>query len=646
MRKRMMWMSKEEVGVCKKQMFNDLCIEIKSLSPGSRLTFFLRNKIEKCPKSDRQEIVNKTSSGCTPLFLACMRGLSEVVEYLCSQCEANLELKGFYEVPDDRSVHYVTPLWCAAVAGKKEVVQVLIDHGANINSVSDTGSTSVRSACFMTHIDIVKYLVEKGANVLKPNFNGGTCLINSVQSVALCKFLLDHGAHINAQDIKCKTALHYAIEEHRLETVKLLLDRGADPSIRSRLNDDAIQTACIKGAYPIFNYLIKFINVSMHEVADGYELIGSTFLDEHHDIQEAIIQWKRAASIRELYSAHKERLPRIKPFGFAKEFETVKELEIVLLDQDSIRVQSLLISQRVLGPTHKDSIFRLMYRGAAYADTGQYQKCVRLWLYALELRINKDTILYNEVFFTSHAIVKLFLDIVEKHPPNVAAQIILFEDAFHALKLIGEEIGPSQWLLSIRPQFKRQLTNFDLALNVFLHFTHVVLKTVLNEQQNELLHRYMRSIVKLNPHTVEHYTMLHLSVNKSSLNSANILTESDQRSPFPSFEVTKLLLECGASVNASSDNGATPIYLACFKANLKVQIIRLLLANDAHIDQGTTCRDSAYHLLLQYAKFSEEFITLPVLALKCLSARAIRDAEIKLRPGEIPVELEKFVAMH
>jgi ankyrin repeat protein len=113
------------------------------------------------------------------------------------------------------------------VAGKLSVVKCLVKHGANVNSVSDTGSTPVRSACFMTHLDIVTYLVENGADILKPNYNGGTCLINSVQSVPLCEFLLKHGADVNAQDIQFKTALHYAIQEHRFETTKLLLEHGA-----------------------------------------------------------------------------------------------------------------------------------------------------------------------------------------------------------------------------------------------------------------------------------------------------------------------------------------------------------------------------------------------------------------------------------
>ena len=47
---------------------------------------------------------------------------------------------------------------------------------------------------------VVKYLVENGADIHKPNINGGTCLINSVQSVDLCKFLIEKNADVNAQD--------------------------------------------------------------------------------------------------------------------------------------------------------------------------------------------------------------------------------------------------------------------------------------------------------------------------------------------------------------------------------------------------------------------------------------------------------------
>jgi ankyrin repeat protein len=71
--------------------------------------------------------------GCAPLFIACKKGNVEIVEYLITICNADVEQRGKYEVPDDRSVHNVTPLWCAAVAGKLPVVKCLVQYGADVD---------------------------------------------------------------------------------------------------------------------------------------------------------------------------------------------------------------------------------------------------------------------------------------------------------------------------------------------------------------------------------------------------------------------------------------------------------------------------------------------------------------------------------
>ena len=45
--------------------------------------------------------------------------------------------------------------------------------------------------------------------------------------------------------------------------------------------------------------------------------------------------------------------------------------------------------------------FRLMYRGAAYADSLLFQRCIDLWLYALKLRVRRDKVLFHESCFTA-----------------------------------------------------------------------------------------------------------------------------------------------------------------------------------------------------------------------------------------------------
>lgn len=112
-------------------------------------------------------------------------------------------------------------------------------------------------------------------------------------------------------------------------------------------------------------------------------------------MQAALRHWEIATIIRQLSNPPLEKLPVMPPrpgFRFAKEFRTDQELRKIDFDLDALRIQSLLICERVLGPHHKDSLFRLMYRGAAYADALRYQRCIDLWRRALEIRVEKDSV--------------------------------------------------------------------------------------------------------------------------------------------------------------------------------------------------------------------------------------------------------------
>ena len=496
------------------------------------------------------------------------------MEYLVNTCGANVEQRGLYEVPDDHSVHNVTPLWCAAVAGKLKVVEMLVRFGADVNSVSDTGSTPVRSACFMTHLDIVKLLVGNKADIQRPNYNGGTCLINSVQSVELCEFLLQNGANVNAQDIQKKTALHYAIQEHRFETTKLLIKYGANPFLESKYKDDALQTACLKGAAEIFNYLIDNVEYSAERVASAFELLGSTFLDEHHDSQKTLQYWRAACDIREKYSLHKPMHKCLNHYGDNREFLTRSELDIMSLDLDAMRMQSLLICERILGTEHKDMIYRLMYRGAAYADSLQYQQCIDLWKYALQLRVAKDSILFCDTCFTAQALVKLYLDLYEKNLQNVLATKIQIEDVVSTIELLVTDLPRSAALLQIAPQFKRQQDSYDKILRIITHLLHLVTKLPTQEESDIVTRRRIYAILsQIDPRSTGGDSLLHLSVMKNNTLKSQNLFEDGNYSFFPSFEVTKLLLECGAKVNAiNTSQASTPLHTASMAVNYKQEV--------------------------------------------------------------------------
>lgn len=51
-----------------------------------------------------------------------------------------------------------------------------------------------------------------------------------------------------------------------------------------------------------------------------------------------------------------------------------------------MRMQALVIRERILGPAHPDTSYYIRYRGAVYADGGMFNRCIELWNYALDMQ--------------------------------------------------------------------------------------------------------------------------------------------------------------------------------------------------------------------------------------------------------------------
>lgn len=451
--------------------------------------------------------------------------------------------------------------------------------------IKGTLTSSLLSSYFVSIL--VEFLVDSGANFKLPNFNGGTCLINSVQSIELCKFLISKGADVNARDIQNKTALHYAIQEHRLGTTQLLLDHGANPFTNSRYGDDALQTACLKGAYEIFEYLRSKIHYSPERIANALELLGSTVLtgdQQVHNESQAIFYWQEAMEIRLRENVPKVVLPPREAFGNVTEFVTVDELNSrIRLDLDEMRIQSLIVSERILGEQHKDFLFRLLYRGAFFADSMRYDSCLKLWILSLEIRIKKNTLLHSDTVFVTQAIVRLMLNLnlkdAEFIPFEVQGQPQLpcFEEVFKVFNILTTDIAESKRLLAIRPIYKKQQDNFDKMLKCITHLIYLMVATSDGtEEKLHMIHSSVFKIVKHDIRTSNQDTLLHMCV--SRLNYVKHGYFADQnitKSVFPNLDVVKLLLKCSAKVNARNECRSTALFIASIPYNYNYEVSRL-----------------------------------------------------------------------
>jgi cytohesin len=114
-----------------------------------------------------------------------------------------------------------TPLHCAARYGHKEVAELLIAKGADINAKDTRGRTPIDLAINQGRKEIAKLLLSKSADVSLHT----AAYIGDLQRVQ--KFI-DGGANVDANDQKGQTALHYAAKAGQIAVAKLLIANGAD----------------------------------------------------------------------------------------------------------------------------------------------------------------------------------------------------------------------------------------------------------------------------------------------------------------------------------------------------------------------------------------------------------------------------------
>ena len=58
----------------------------------------------------------------------------------------------------------------------------------------------------------------------------------------------------------------------------------------------------------------------------------------------------------------------------ANEVTSLEALEDLISDPDEMRTQALLVRERILGPDHPDTTYFIRYRGAVYADMGNFDR--------------------------------------------------------------------------------------------------------------------------------------------------------------------------------------------------------------------------------------------------------------------------------
>jgi ankyrin repeat protein len=118
--------------------------------------------------------------------------------------------------------------------GSTAMVRTLLGAGADPNLALLLGETPLMAASRSGNPDVIAQLIDKGANVNARGPRGQTALMWAVDDLEKTRLLIDRGADVNAQSDAGRTPLLIAAGRFGSGAVlKLLLDRGANPSVNS-----------------------------------------------------------------------------------------------------------------------------------------------------------------------------------------------------------------------------------------------------------------------------------------------------------------------------------------------------------------------------------------------------------------------------
>jgi ankyrin repeat protein len=171
---------------------------------------------------------------------------------------------------DVKDIHVRPPLHHAVVWGGKEVVELLIDNGADVNAKVDVfGNTPLHLAASGGHEEIVELLIANGPDVNVKNKNGTTPLHNAVTK-EIAELLIANGADVNAKDTWGQTPLYLAAEKGHKEVAELLIAAGTDVNVKGDGGWTALHKATGQGHKETVELLIvKGADVNA-QLEDGF----------------------------------------------------------------------------------------------------------------------------------------------------------------------------------------------------------------------------------------------------------------------------------------------------------------------------------------------------------------------------------------
>jgi ankyrin repeat protein len=194
----------------------------------------------------------------TALYIASSRGYAEVVRSLLDR---GADLKAKCNALDEYGRHVQwTPLLVALEKGRPEIARMLLERGVDVNYMDNRGSSPLHIARRRTSIDLVQLLLDHGANINASDTWRGETVLHDASSkghITVVKLLLEHGANVDSRSKSRWTPLHCTTVMGHSKVAELLLDHGADVHAQNEDGWTALHLAAFNGHLEIVAVVLK-----------------------------------------------------------------------------------------------------------------------------------------------------------------------------------------------------------------------------------------------------------------------------------------------------------------------------------------------------------------------------------------------------
>ena len=593
----------------------------------------------------------KTKDGdqfTSPLIIAASNGNLDSVKLLLTY-KADIEARGTLKV-FDRVIEGCTSLWAAAATGHLDVVKLLIERNADVDGRTLTNSTPLRAAAYDGRLEIVSCLVEDGADVNARNDFENTPLMVACYNghMNVVTYLIERGANMDLQDIQGNTVLHCVAKTGHLEIANELLALGASqlPNVQ-RLTPLLLASNDCK--IDMVEYFIKRPECTKEQRIEGLELLGATIANapDVYDVEKAFSYMKRGMEERfeeKLQPLIKKHMEPLEVYQNRKESQTLEELVMLEGDDHAIHMEGLIIRERILGTDNRELRFPIRYRGAVFADSGNFDHCIGLWGHAMEIGQRCSLAVTGDLEGMANVMCDMF------HKNNFLGSKCI-EGVFETLVIEYERQKKKFTSKTIKlKENEANLLKVELEKLIYCALYLLVIYTKVQVPESkkttgivDLIQRFLR----LNPRTRDGNTLLHLAAWYKTEIKENYVRPVCK---LPCVETMKLIMHAGCNVNAINTKGNSPLHLAVtFKPSAKdLQLLRdvleTLFDGGIHEDlvnsEGKTAMDIAEtdeaRRILSVKRTSK---------LKCIAARAVRKFGLSYF-GIVPKTLERFISLH